>query len=139
MKLDLTHITEKHFWDFEDPDVINSGWCYVWAWLAHQYYGGQLMSFDGVRRYDDRTLLDGHAFIKIGNLYYDSSRPLGVHEIGRLDFFDECAFFDRDVWDQDPQEFKRYWTSHGSEMNWIGQRLRPWQRIKIRPRSAISR
>jgi hypothetical protein len=104
--LDLTWITETYFRSFEDRNQINDGWCYVWAWLAKLAHPeAQLISFDGG--------VDGaHAFIQIGDLYFDSSFPCGAVDPVQFAFFNGEPFSSPDdgyLLHQTPQEFKAWW------------------------------
>lgn len=92
------------YYEFEDPDDINWGTCYYWAFVAHQFCGGKLVS------------LNAHAFIKIRNRYYDSVAHKGAKSIEDLLFFGDAG----EVKIQDeteilsPENFKQKWSSIGA-------------------------
>jgi hypothetical protein len=99
--LDLRPITHRYFSDFEDPDVINTGWCYVWAWLAKlRHPEAQLVIYD--------EFLDGHACVRIGDLYYDSSQPLGVRDISQLEWFDGLQASPWKIVIVSPEQFRAF-------------------------------
>lgn len=82
----LAWITHVWFWDFQDKSLINSGFCYLWAWIAHLAHPeAKLCYWDCPTKWS--TLRYVHAFVKIGDLYFDSSRPCGVRDWRRLKFF----------------------------------------------------
>lgn len=61
-------ITEQHFPDhIDEPDAINYGHCFMWAYLAHK-------TFKGVQLWDTPQ----HAFVRYGKKFYDSENPDGV-------------------------------------------------------------
>jgi hypothetical protein len=128
--VDLSEITRKYFWDFEDPDVINSGWCFVWAWLAHLKTGAQLVSYHTGFRRIGMGLNDAHAFVRIGALYYDSSAPRGVprKHMNRLWFFHEAELrvYSHRIDEQSPEHFKIWWNLFGRQNSWGSQGLAPW-------------
>lgn len=65
------------------PGEINRGWCYMWAWLAKRTYRGARLWVA-----HDPDKLDGdHAFVQIGDLWYDAEHPLGVSAPNQLTFF----------------------------------------------------
>lgn len=125
-RLNLSKITSTYFYDFEDPNVINSGWCFVWAWLAHLKCGGELWTYDEPLTMQYR---DCHAFIKVGSLYYDSSRPRGVRKMERLSFFGSPPEKEFLIPKQTPEEFRRFWERNGRNISWETQMLDPWPKI----------
>lgn len=127
--VDLSEITSKYFHDFEDPDIINTGWCFVWAWLAHLKTGAQLITYcTGLSKYGWDG--DAHAFVRIGNRYYDSSAPTGVlrRHLNRLWFFreSELRVFSYKIDEQSPELFRSWWWSAGRRSSWGDQGLAPW-------------
>jgi hypothetical protein len=60
------------------PYLINEGECYKWAFCAYCLYGGRLYS----TRY--------HAFIKLGERYFDSEALQGVLDWRELRVNQEC-------------------------------------------------
>ncbi len=123
MEYDLSWITDSYFSNFEDKDVINEGWCYVWAWLGRRAYPeAELYTFEG----EDCS----HAFLKIGDLWFDSSQPRGVYHPSSLKFFEEFIFADEKTWKQFQHEFKKYW---GGGVHFIDQGLKPWPRKVQKP------
>ena len=119
---DLSWITEWYFYDFEDKSVINSGWCYIWAWMAKlNHRDAQLYV------YDDYNGL-AHAFVKIGCLYYDSSYPRGIHSAKSLEFFVDHEITDARKWltRHDMASFKEAWSYIPASRTWGTQKLEPW-------------
>lgn len=84
--LDLQYLTDawlkKYKYRLYDPSDINYGDCYRWSFLAHRLHGGQLIS---VTITENNT---SHAFLKIGDKYYDSETPQGIKNWRRLPYFD---------------------------------------------------
>lgn len=116
-EVDLRWITRKYFWDFDDPAVINSGWCYVWAWLAWLAHpDAQLITFHDHEK--DRSAYEQHAFVQIGELYYDSSRPAGCKVVTEMEFFEDFHDHVREKWimRMTPEQFKSWWGK-GSEFD----------------------
>lgn len=125
---DLSFITELYFSDFDDPDVINTGWCFVWAWMAHQHTGAKLYTYE--------LVMDLHALVEIDGRFYDSSAPRGVKpkRLSRLSIFrafEEEAEHHRAV-HMSPRKFRSYWIYNGRNGAWETQGLRPWTR-KLKP------
>ena len=125
MGLDLTFITDGYFWDFEDPDVINTGWCYVWAWLARLAFPAAKLLV-----YDDPGRHDGHAFIELHGLYYDSSKPTGCKTVEELKFFEEYSITNAGphVRFLSDDRFKMFWNGCGKPA-FETQGLEPWPEI----------
>ncbi len=120
---DLSVITTTYFYDFEDPEIINAGWCWVWAWLAHLAHpNAQLRTVD--------TSQCAHAFVKIGSLYYDSLNPLGVRTVRSMRFFVEEGFVvtPGDVLRQTPEEFMEHWKYAAKSKGFESQLLPVWPR-----------
>lgn len=59
-------------------EEINWGWCFWWAYIAYKLHGGTLCSARG----------GSHAFVKIGDLFYDSDNHQGCKNYRSLIF--EC-------------------------------------------------
>lgn len=127
---DLSWITKTYFYDFEDISVINTGWCYVWAWLARlRYPRAELWVFDDADHM--------HAFVRVGNLWYDAERPKGVNRISDLPFFQ-----DHDIvrpWENayrfSDQSYQEAW---GRMTYWNSQRLPMWP-TALPPRPELDR
>lgn len=82
-RYDLSFITKRYFDDFEDPSVINDGWCYVWAWMA-RVHRPRLELATYIEHYDGST----HALIvDSSGRYYDSGAPRGTFELAELDYW----------------------------------------------------
>lgn len=122
---DLSWIREWYFADFADPSVINTGWCFIWAWLAKlEHHGAVLYIFD------DSDSLMSHAFVKIGRRYYDVERPRGVTKIVDLPYFTEnfpeqsipAYLLDRPSIDA----FRRRWAWDHPREEWSQQGLKAW-------------
>lgn len=72
----LEHPTFSHL---QNPERINSGDCFNWAYITHCIYGGRLCSF-----YNHAI---AHAFILINGKYYDAEALNGVNNWKRLPYF----------------------------------------------------
>lgn len=57
----------KTFFKGWDPDMINMGRCFQWAWMCYKTY-------DHVQLWGT----DSHAFVKYRGKFYDSERLMGV-------------------------------------------------------------
>ena len=78
----LTWISKKYFPDLY-PRLINSGNCYNWAYIAYQNYNNvKLFTIDDY---------GGHAFVKIGQKYFDAQNPRGVGHWAFLDLIQEMS------------------------------------------------
>lgn len=104
--MNLQFITDRYFSDFDDPCVINMGWCFVWAWMAHIHTGAQLWTWWNGRA--------AHAFIEIDGRFFDCDVPRGVDGIDSIPFFLEIEEETptRRARAHTPEEFKLFW--HGS-------------------------
>ena len=103
--MDLSDITDIFLKtkNLKLPKDINRGNCYRWAYVAYMLYGGDLIS---VERFG------AHAFIKIGNKYYDSESPQGVEDWKHLPFFTKPSAVDvsdKDAIQLPPEKFQTYW------------------------------
>lgn len=130
----LKWVTDWYFGDFEDKDVINSGWCYVWAWIAKlNYHDAQLYTFTDVCAHGHSQT---HAFLKIGSLYYDSSQPRGCRAAKCLGFFvdqDIKRLHRGNALKHTSREFKDFWGWSGTNKNWSSQGLIAWpDRLPLR-------
>jgi len=99
----LTWITKKYFPQLS-PRQINLGNCYNWAYTAYKNYNNARLFT--VEEYG------GHAFIKIGQKYFDAESPMGEQHWSNLEFF-------RGVYSpiiphkQSLNEFISYWSREG--------------------------
>lgn len=121
MSRDLSWVTRIYLNDFEDPDVMDQGWCYVWAWLAKLGHpDAQLMIYDA-------SLRDAHALILLDGRYYDRSRPRGVKDPGRLHWFSSSgiAVHEWNLVAVTPDTFRRFRWSR-VEHHFGTQELPPW-------------
>ena len=68
------------------PSKVNKGFCDVYADIFQKKYGGRIMSTEVI---PDGSGTYGHAWIKIGNRYFDAEvyRTGGVKELNQLPFF----------------------------------------------------
>lgn len=128
----LRAITLRYFGDFDDTSLINTGWCYVWAWMVRLHLGekAQLCSVWGA--WLGRRGVRGHAFVQIGGRYYDVERLDGAKgwgslpacKVGRPRTFEPLS----------PDTFLLRWD--GSEKvrgHFVSQGLLPWP-VRIPPR-----
>lgn len=103
----LTWITKKYFPQLS-PRLINSGNCYNWALIAHQNYNNvKLFTVDD---------FGGHAFVKIGQNYFDAQDSLGVPHWTWLEMLrDMCRHRVYNIlpWKQSLPEFLDYWRRNG--------------------------
>lgn len=125
--IDFSVVTQDWFSDFEDPCAIDSGWCYVWAWMARLYEPeARLMTYEE----SDGT---AHAFVRLGTLYYDRSKPCGVQDPSELWFFAEFLGTDNCELElcaeMSPEEFKAVWAGGGDRSYWEMQGLLPWPEV----------
>ena len=117
----LTWITKKYFPQLS-PRLINSGNCYNWAYIAYQ-------SYNNVKLF---TIEDfgGHAFVKIGQRYFDSQNPRGVLHWSSLDLLREICrdnVYYLDPWKQPVNVFLQYWRENGKHsIVDIGNDVRNW-------------
>lgn len=142
--LDLSHITCDYFGDFEDPDVINTGWCYVWAWLA------KLSCPEAVLYTQYTSGLSMHAFVRVGALYFDAQRPTGVPRYKLLPWYDEFVEVlggRRPIGPMTPEHFRGVWDGgpcwcgcaterhrcRAEHPDWDIQKLKPWPTKLPRP------
>lgn len=87
--IDFSRVTRDYFGDFDDPCVINSGWCFVWAWLAYLAEpGARIHSY---ARYPGGGA-DAHAWVSFGGLHYDAEAPLGAGSPVCLPYFARCGY-----------------------------------------------
>jgi hypothetical protein len=102
-KFDPQLITEEHFpQHVDDPEFINYGQCFMWAYLAHK-------TFKGVQLWDTPY----HAFVRYGKKFYDSENPQGVEDWRDLR---ACR------WSYQHQPIKR--SNKSFRLNWRGQTRR---------------
>jgi hypothetical protein len=102
--LDLNWITKKYFPDLS-PHLINRGNCFNWAYIAY-------MNYDNTKLYSVDEY-GGHAFVKIGNRYFDAENPRGVehwaHLVSIMDMYDTYI----EPIEQPIREFLSYWYENG--------------------------
>lgn len=113
----LNWITKKHFSNLS-PQQINLGNCYNWALVAYQNYNNvKLYSTDNH---------GGHAFVKIGQKYFDAESPLGELHWANLNFF---------RWINNPvvprreslRSFLAYWGKEGKNpIIYVGENVCNW-------------
>lgn len=87
----------------EDYSRINRGYCYYWAYVVNKLFGGKLCTVE------ENGM---HAYVKIGNKYYDAERPRGVRRRKQLPFFIEAEWpsYSRV---QSREKFISFWTRNG--------------------------
>jgi hypothetical protein len=95
--MNLAFIRTKYF-PGQSASGINEGNCFIWAYIVKALYPhAKLYS------------ASGHAFIKIGNKFYDSERPLGVLTWKQLKATSYCDPLDEEVIEQSKDSFRNYW------------------------------
>lgn len=120
---DMSIVTQRYFTDFDDPDVINTGWCYIWAWMAYLHFGPDVQ----LATYEDSD--GGHALVIHNGRFYDSSAPQGVEDMEQLWYFrwwgvEPCK---GTLFRQRAVEYKQTWRDVGTEEHWWAENgLRPW-------------
>lgn len=75
--LSLKFITDTFYSDWKCVRAINCGECYSWAYLAHR-----VLQHRGIQ--SELWCSEDHAFLKVGNKFYDAERPMGVLDCDRL-------------------------------------------------------
>lgn len=103
----LQHISDYFVRRFrlKDYSQINQGRCYYWGYVVHKLYDAQLFTFP------EKGM---HAFVKIGNDYYDAQRPEGVKTINDLPFF-MCIKDLSSVREHTSEQFIYYWSTYGKK------------------------
>jgi hypothetical protein len=124
-KVNLRIINDLYFSDFKGgEEVINTGWCYIWAWMARLHL--KEAKFCTVF-----TRWNCHAFIKLGDNYYDGEALKGKKNWKNLPFFAVgCSKADRDECELQiltKAQFTNLWREIGKE-EWATQNLRRWPR-----------
>jgi hypothetical protein len=110
-------ITKSHFTSFTNPDVINQGRCWQWAYLAHK-------TFQGVELWD----ICEHAFVRYQNKFYDCQRLLGEEDwrdlpasnLGSYQQCPECEACGREPEGAIPltvKQFQYHWNSQTKRYN----------------------
>lgn len=74
-QIDFSFI-QKEFFPFQTPKQVNSGSCFNWCYILYLLYPNK------VTLYSDSKCV--HAFVKIGDLYFDSESPTGVEHWTKL-------------------------------------------------------
>jgi len=73
--IDFSWIYDEYFSKkLPDPEHVNYGYCYVWAWIAH-------VSSTKTLRKKVVLCADGggyHAFVRVGDRVFDSESPRGA-------------------------------------------------------------
>lgn len=88
----------------DDAHDINCGHCYNWAWLA-------------VHLIPEATLeyYWNHAWICIGNKFYDSEHLIGVDSAFEFDLLEDDCVQEDDIHENVPlDEFIEFWRVHGN-------------------------
>lgn len=123
----LTWITKKYFPQLP-PRLINSGNCYNWAYIAYMNYNSS--SLFTVEDYG------GHAFVKIGECYFDAQNARGVWHWSQLDLLQEMYRNNLHKvlpWKQSLNVFLQYWRENGKHpiIN-AGNDVHNWHNRKYR-------
>lgn len=101
--LNLEWISNKYFPSLA-PHKINRGHCYNWAFAAYMNYNDvQLFTIDN--KY-------GHAFVRIGNLYYDAENICGVKNWRELSSIRHYDPNDKPI-QQTVRQFLFFWYDNG--------------------------
>ncbi len=106
-RLNLSWIFKQHFAFHRHPKYVNEGDCYIWAYIAFLENPGALLFSTW-----------HHAFIKIGNLYYDSESPQGVRHWKELAFYRKYPRTTRNPLFsfRNPEKFIKFWESSLQDM-----------------------
>lgn len=83
-KASLVSRTIKGRFNLKRLSDINCGYCYFWAWVFFNKYGGELYSV---------SYFGGHAFVRIYGKFYDAQNSYGVKDWRALACF---AFSNRE-------------------------------------------
>ena len=100
----ITKIVMDQFHD-ETVEDINGGDCYWWAWYFYKKYGCELFTVKS---------LGAHAFIRIGNMFYDAETLNGVKDWRNLkSWWDSqkvhnCSYGKAILMEEN--EFRKYWN-----------------------------
>lgn len=123
--LSLKFITDTFYSDWKRVRAINCGECYSWAYLAHR-----VLQHRGIQ--SELWCSEDHAFLKIGNKFYDAERPLGVLDYDRLpcnratgSHYAECLDMDewKEVWNIDTR-FNHWITLDAKVAEYMRERNR---------------
>jgi hypothetical protein len=90
------------FFGLRSPKEINEGWCYKWALAV-------FFATPGSKLYTSRA---GHAFVKVGNRFYDSESIRGVKKPENLKYFKRTTRKGVTV-RQSCRRFIEHWRAHG--------------------------
>jgi hypothetical protein len=104
-KFSANYIT-KTFFSHIDVEEINCGDCYNWAYLAYKVFHKCDIELWSTYAWGH------HAFIKIGNRFYDAESPRGVKNYRNLHCFKDPEYkdFSPNSRKQTLREFKRFWS-----------------------------
>ena len=106
--MDLSFI-KREFFPNTSERRINSGDCFNWAYIAYLLYPKKVTLYSD----DDFT----HAFIGIGNLYFDSECPTGVDDWEKLPTYNRCSY--GEVFEHDLEDFLHDWGMHGKHWDML--------------------
>jgi hypothetical protein len=92
----------------DSPSLINRGHCMRWAFTAY-------LMFQGVELWDIRS----HAFVKVGNKFYDAERLMGERDwrdLPACNFGVSCG--SSPAKHRHPDNFKRLWNTNYIKPDW---------------------
>ncbi len=113
-----TIITDLFFKGW-DRQVINQGYCYEWSYFAHKLFNEvDIKLWSTVNRH--------HAFIKVGNNFYDSEAPQGMSVWQDLPC---CRRVNpSQAWQMDLESYKKYWLK-ASRAERINRNIPYWDYV----------
>lgn len=116
MKLQLEAVTQAFMEDdsfiyLENVADLNTGDCYLFAYISYLIYNGELLSFNN-------SFL-GHAFIKINDRYFDAEVTKGVKNWEHLPFFKRSSIYILNTKPsiQNEEEFIEHWNFGQVDLN----------------------
>lgn len=78
------------------PQVINNGFCDIWAEHFIKHIGGDFKS----THISDGGDTSGHSFVKYKDLYFDAEAPQGVKSPLELPYFQRAQQYWHETWDE---------------------------------------
>ena len=108
-------VTETYFKDWNDPEQINMGRCFIWAYLAHQ-------TFTCVELWHHPN----HAFVRWNGKFYDAELTKGIADWRKIPAIIRNTWYGKFVEPAVPsttKEFKRDWAEQPGRFNTSWERL----------------
>lgn len=96
---------------------VNCGHCYIWAWIVAAHVPSATLWSDTKAHKDDAL----HAFVRIGNIFFDSETTRGVQNPLHLPCFKRCNVFSTQPFEivekLTPREFFCSWNVYPSDQD----------------------